>query len=176
MTENSGSAIEGTLYSDNGEGVVRMKGRYETDIADLWTALTNPERLARWYGKVDGDLRVGGEFTVTVFGSGWDGRGRIEVCDPPRKLEVTMWEEGEAEHLVAAELVVDGDHTILVIERRGIPLDMLYAYGAGWQAHVEDLAAHLAGKERPDGPVDAWSRWEELAPSYREMTVVPLER
>ena len=47
MTENSGSAIEGTLYSDNGEGVVRMKGRYETDIADLWTALTNPNRLER---------------------------------------------------------------------------------------------------------------------------------
>ena len=175
MTENPGGAIEGTLHSVGGKGVVRMKSRYETDIDDLWSALTDPQRLARWYGKVEGDLRVGGQFTATVFGSGWDGRGRIDVCDPPRKLEVTMWEEEGAEGVVAAELVADGDDTILVIERRGIPLDAVYAYGAGWQAHVEDLGAHLAGQDCSDWPGDSWPRWEELAPSYREMTVVPLE-
>jgi uncharacterized protein YndB with AHSA1/START domain len=176
MTENPGGAIEGTLHSVGGKGVVRMKSRYETDIDDLWSALTDPQRLARWYGKVEGDLRVGGEFTAAVFGSGWDGRGRIDVCVPPRKLEVTMWEEEGAEGVVAAELVTDGDDTILVIERRGIPLDAVYAYGAGWQAHVEDLGAHLAGQDCSDWPGDSWPRWEELAPSYREMTVVPLER
>ena len=176
MTQNPGAGIEGTLHSVGGKGVVRMKCRYETDIDDLWSALTDPERLARWYGKVEGDLRVGGEFTATVFGSGWDGRGRIDVCLPPWKLEVTTWEEEGAEFGLAAELVADGDHTGLVIERRGTPLDKLYAYGAGWQAHVEDLAAHLAGQERPDWPTTWGSRWDELAPSYREMTVVPLER
>jgi uncharacterized protein YndB with AHSA1/START domain len=176
MTEKPVTAIEGTLHSFDGKGVVRMKSRYESDIDDLWSALTDPQRLARWYGKVDGDLRVGGEFTATVFGSGWDGRGRIDVCVPPRKLEVTMWEEEGAEGVVAAELVADGDATILVIERRGIPLDLLYAYGAGWQAHVEDLGAHLAGQDGSDWPGDSWPRWDELAPSYREMTVVPLER
>lgn len=176
MTENSGAAIEGTLHSVDGKGVVRMKSRYETDIDDLWAALTDPQRLARWYGKVEGDLRVGGEFTATVFGSGWDGRGRIDACDPPRQLLVTMWEEEGAEGVVAAELVTDGDDTILVIERRDIPLDQLYAYGAGWQAHVEDLGAHLAGQDCSDWPGDSWPRWDELAPSYREKTVVPLER
>ena len=87
-----------------------------------------------------------------------------------------MWEEEGAEGVVAAELVTDGDDTILVIERRGIPLDAVYAYGAGWQAHVENLGAHLAGQDCSDWPGDSWPRWEELAPSYREMTVVPLER
>ena len=82
MTENRGATIEGTLHSVGGKGVVRMKARCETDIDDLWSALTDPRRLAHWYAKVDGDLRVGGEFTATVFGSGWDGRGRIEMCAP----------------------------------------------------------------------------------------------
>jgi uncharacterized protein YndB with AHSA1/START domain len=153
-----------------------MKSRYETDIDDLWAALTDPRRLARWYGKVEGDLHVGGEFTANVFGSGWDGRGRIDVCDPPRQLRVTMWEEEGAEHVTTAELLADGDHTTLVVEVRGVPLDVVYAYGAGWQAHVENLGAHLAGQDCADWPSGSWPRWDELAPSYREMAVIPLER
>lgn len=176
MTESQKAAIEGTLHSFDGMGVVRMKSRYATDIDDLWSAITDPQRLARWYGKVDGDLRVGGEFTATVFGSGWDGRGRIDVCVPPRKLGVTMWEADREEGVVTAELVADGDATILVIERHGIPLDKLWAYGSGWQTHVEDLGAHLAGQERADGPSSWDTRFDELARSYHEMTVVPLER
>lgn len=77
--------------------------------------------------------------------------------------------------MVTAELVSDGDHTVLVLEVRGLPLDKLYAYGAGWQTHVEDLAAHLPGQERPNWPATWGSRWDELAPSYREMAVLPLE-
>ncbi len=176
MTDNQGPAIEATLHSLGGTGVVRLKSRYETDIDDLWSALTDPKRLARWYANVEGDLRLGGEFTATVHASGWDGRGRIDVCDPPRKLVVTMWEEEGDEGVVVAELVADGDHTILLIERSGMPLDRAWAYGAGWQAHLEDLSAHLAGQDRSESPSDSWPRWEELASSYREMTVVPLER
>jgi uncharacterized protein YndB with AHSA1/START domain len=176
VTEKAGAAIEGTLHSVNGQGMVRMKGRYESDIDDLWSALTDPRRLARWYGNVDGDLRVGGEFTATVFGSGWSGRGRIDVCIPPWKLEVTMWEEEGQEGAVAAELVADGDGTILVIERRDIPLDLAWAYGAGWQEHLEELAAHIAGQEGVDWTARGDIRFDELAVTYREMTVVPLQQ
>ncbi len=38
-----------------------------------------------------------------------------------------------------------------------MPVDLLAAYGAGVQIHVEDLAAHLAGRERSD----ADARWNE---------------
>ena len=37
-----------------------MEDRYDTDIDDLWSALTDPRRLARWVAEVDGDLRLGG--------------------------------------------------------------------------------------------------------------------
>jgi hypothetical protein len=39
------------------------------------------------------------------------------------------------------------------------------AYGAGIQVHVEDLAAHLAGRER----CDADARWDELQPAYEDL-------
>jgi uncharacterized protein YndB with AHSA1/START domain len=175
VTKDPKVAIEGTVHSSGGEGIVRMKRRYATDVEDLWAAITQPERLARWYGNVEGDLNVGGEFTAFVHGSHWEGRGRIDVCRAPSRLEVTMWEAGGAPSIVTAEVTADGDGSVLVIERRGVPLDKAYAYGAGWHVHVEDLSAHLAGQDCEDfGP--AWlARWDELGRTYREMAVVPLE-
>lgn len=170
MSENRGLSIEGTLQSSNGDGVVRMKSRFERDCDDVWSALTDPQRLARWYGKVEGDLRVGGVFTAYVLASEWDGQGRINECVPRQRLEVTMWEEEGAEHNLAANLVDDGGATILVLEVQGLPLDLVWAYGAGWHVHLEDLGAHLSGRESLNPP----ERWDELEPLYRAMTVVPL--
>jgi uncharacterized protein YndB with AHSA1/START domain len=170
MTEETRAnvGITGTLHSVDGKGAVRMEGRYDTDIDDLWSALIDAQRLARWIAEVAGDLRLGGAFQAT-FTSGWEGPGRVDECEPPRHLLVTMSPGREDETAIEAELVADGDQTRLVVEERGIPLEELAAHGAGWQAHVEDLAAHLAGRESTD-----WrTRWTELMPSYREQTVRP---
>ena len=166
MSDNmrAGIGVVGTLRAVDGSGVVRMEDRYDTDIDDLWSALTDPPRLARWIADIEGDLRVGGEFHAS-FTSGWEGPGRVDVCEPPRHLRVTMAPgQGDDETVIEAELVSTGDQTRLVIEERGLPLDELATHGAGWQAHVEDLAAHLAGRRR----VDWRTRWTELTPSYRE--------
>src|SRR5215469_1607676 len=81
MTINT--RILGSLRSADGKGVVRMQDRFGTDIDDLWSALTESRRLARWIGEVEGDLRLGGEFSFRFFASGSEGTGRIEACDPP---------------------------------------------------------------------------------------------
>ena len=59
MTGNA--SVLGSLHSVDGEGVVRMEDRFDTGIDDLWGALTEPDRLARWYGEVEGELSQGGE-------------------------------------------------------------------------------------------------------------------
>src|SRR5258707_15192835 len=87
--ERAGGHILGSLGSADGKGVVRMEDRFDTDIGDVWSALTDPSRLARWYGGVEGDLRLGGEFRVRGFAGGWGGTGRVEACEPPRGLVVT---------------------------------------------------------------------------------------
>ena len=45
----------------DGKGIVRIEDRFDTKIDDLWSALTDPRRLARWIGEVKGGLRPGGE-------------------------------------------------------------------------------------------------------------------
>jgi len=168
---NGHPRILGSLRSDDGDGVLRVEERLDTRIDDLWSALTDPRRLARWLGEVEGDLRLGGEFRAHFFASGWEGTGRVEACEPPRRFSIVSRDPGEPnENSTEVVLTGDGDRTVLVIEQRGLPLDLLWAYGAGLQIHVEDLAAHIAGRER----ADARTRFEELKPAYTELAATRL--
>ena len=177
MTSNAprGNRILGSLQSVDGVGVVRIEDRYDTAINDLWAALTDPVRLARWYGQVEGDLRQGGEFHLYLESNDWDGTGHVEVCEPPRRLLVTTresdasWRKGRGvppfDETIEATLTADGDQTILVIEVQGMPLDTIAFYGAGWQIHAEALAAYLTGRERGDTE----ARWDDLVPAYQDL-------
>src|SRR5579863_540180 len=80
-----GARLLGSLRSAEGKGIVRVEDRYDTDIGDLWSALTDPGRLARWYGEVTGDLRPGGQFHLYLESEGWEGTGRVEACERPRR-------------------------------------------------------------------------------------------
>jgi uncharacterized protein YndB with AHSA1/START domain len=177
MTSNAraGTRILGSLRSADGNGVVRIEDRYNTDIDDLWSALTDPSRLARWHAQVEGDLRPGGQFRTYVEADDIESIGRVEECEPPRRLLVTTRETDESyrrgngvppyDEVIEATLTADGDQTILVIEVRGMPLDKVAFYGAGWQIHAENLAAYLAGRER--GAAEA--RWNDLVSAYQDL-------
>jgi uncharacterized protein YndB with AHSA1/START domain len=177
MTSNTDgdTRILGSLRSADGVGIVRIEDRYDTGIGDLWSALTDPRRLARWYGQVEGDLRLGGEFRLHIESDGWDGTGRVEACESERRLLVLTretdesWQKGRGaqpfDDSIEATLTADGDQTILVIEVRGVPLDKIAFYGVGWQIHAECLAGHLAGHDRGDTE----PRWGDLLPSYQEL-------
>jgi uncharacterized protein YndB with AHSA1/START domain len=167
--------ILGTLRSAAGVGVVRIEDRYETDIDDLWSAITDPDRLARWHGRVEGDLRPGGEFRIYLEADDIESTGRVDACEPPRRLLVTTRETDESyrrgqgvppfDAVNEITLTADGDQTILVIEVKGMPLDKIAFYGAGWQIHAEHLAAYILGGQ----PDDVEVRWGELVPPYQEL-------
>jgi uncharacterized protein YndB with AHSA1/START domain len=170
MTSNAreGGRILGSLESAEGKGIVRMEDRFDAGIDDVWSALTDPSRLARWYGEVEGDLRLGGEYRARLFASGSEGTGRrVEACEPPQRLLVRIKDADEPdENVIEVTLTADGDQTTMVWEERGMPVDLLSAYGAGVQLHVEDLADHLAGRERRD---DVKARWDDLHPAYQDL-------
>jgi uncharacterized protein YndB with AHSA1/START domain len=177
MTTNArpASHILGSLRASDGKGAVRIEDRYDTGIDDLWSAIADPARIALWYGRVDGDLRPGGQFRLYVDDADSDHVGQVEECEPPRRYRVTTRETDESyqrgkgvlpyDEVLEAVLTADGDQTILVIEVRGMPLEAIAFYGAGWQIHAENLAAYLAGRERGDTE----SRWAELVPSYQDL-------
>jgi uncharacterized protein YndB with AHSA1/START domain len=163
---HAGPRILGSLRSADGKGVVRMEERIDTSVDDVWSALTDRTRLAQWYGDLEGDLQLGGQYRAHLHASGWQGTGRIDACEPGRRLLVTVRHlEDPAEGIVEVALAADDDQTVVVWEERGMPVNLLAAYGAGIQVHVEDLAAHIAGKDR----CDSNARWGELFPTYEGM-------
>src|SRR5262245_46578797 len=106
------ASVLGSLKSVDGEGVVRMEDRLETGIDDLWGALTDPERLAHWYGEVEGEPSKGSEFRVRIALAG-ERTGHVEACEPPQRLLVTMRDPdpqpGQPElTVIEAQLVAEG--------------------------------------------------------------------
>ena len=107
-----------------------------------------------------------------MFASRWreSASGWWRWCDPPERLLLTMRDPdpqpGQPEQtVIAAQLVGEGAHTRLVWEERGMPVNLLPAYGAGIQIHVEHLADYLSGRKLHD--VEA--RWNELFPVYEAL-------
>ena len=89
------------------------------------------------------------------------------MCEPPnRLLVVTKDADASEQQAIEITLVADDENTLLVWEERGMPLELIAAYGAGVQVHVEDLAAYLGGSER----CDAQARFEQIFPDYQRLS------
>ena len=88
-----------------GEGkAITLRRTYDAPIDDVWDALTNPERIGRWFLPISGDYRVGGRYQFEG-----NAGGEIVACDRPNRLKVT-WVYGEP----ASETDVSE------LERRGV--------------------------------------------------------
>jgi uncharacterized protein YndB with AHSA1/START domain len=117
---------------------------YDTGIEDLWDALTNAERIPRWFLPVSGDLRLGGRYQLEG-----NAGGEITACEPPRHLAVT-WEYGGQASWVTVRLAAEGaDRTRLELEHVAHVDDKFWdqfgpgAVGVGWELALMGLGEHL---------------------------------
>jgi uncharacterized protein YndB with AHSA1/START domain len=123
---------------------------YDTDPADLWDALTNAERLPRWFLPVSGDLRLGGRYQFAG-----NAGGTITDCVPQKKLAAT-WEFGGGVTWVTVTLTPEGARTRLVLEHLAIidpnqPPFGPGAVGVGWDLGLMGLGRHITD---PDAVLD----------------------
>jgi uncharacterized protein YndB with AHSA1/START domain len=89
---------------------------YDAPIEDVWDACTTPERIARWFLPVNGQLRLGGTFHLQGNAS-----GEVLHCEPPRLLRVS-WAYGDRpadEVELRLSPGADGD-TLLEIEHASV--------------------------------------------------------
>jgi uncharacterized protein YndB with AHSA1/START domain len=150
----SQSAESGELVS------VLLRRRYDAPVEDVWDAVTDPERIRRWFMPVSGDLREGGDFQLEG-----NAGGRILRCDAPRMLRATF---GGETSVVELRLSPEGngatsfelEHTV-PIEMAGSGAGALYI-GPGWDGAFMGLGLFLAGEAIGD-PVAAASSPEAQA-------------
>ncbi len=123
---------------------------YATTQADLWDALTNQERLPRWFLPVSGDLIVRGRYQVEG-----NAGGVIESCDEPTSFAVT-WEMGPMVSWLSITLIPAARGTTLELVHEA-PVDPGMwqqfgpgAVGVGWDLSLMGLGHHLGGKTQLD--------------------------
>jgi uncharacterized protein YndB with AHSA1/START domain len=135
---------------------------YDTTVEDLWEATTTPERLARWFLPVEGDLTLGGRYQLKG-----NAGGTITRCDPPEALDLT-WEFGGGTSWVHLRLAPDGQKARLTLEhiahKDGIGEEHLKQYGpgatgVGWDLALHGLKQHLANPRVAIDPAafEAWT-------------------
>jgi uncharacterized protein YndB with AHSA1/START domain len=145
---------------------VSLRRTYPADITDVWDAITNPERIARWFLPITGDFRVGGRYQLEG-----NAGGEILRCEPPRLLLVTSMfgdaPPGSSEVEVRLS-EVDEDRTMLVLEHTAIVAPELWgqygpgAVGVGWDLTVLGLALHIdSGSGMSIEDKEAWGRSAE---------------
>jgi uncharacterized protein YndB with AHSA1/START domain len=149
----------GKLRADEDRLSVHFERLYDATADELWSALTDPEQLPGWLAHATRfQLEVGGAVDLD-FGDGDEVHGEIRELEPGRLLEYT-WDE---QSVVRFELVPREHGVLLLLDHRGLTTNVGVEYGAGWHAHLDMLAARLAGAR-----VDFTPRYEGLRPSYEE--------
>jgi uncharacterized protein YndB with AHSA1/START domain len=117
---------------------------YDTDRADLWTVVTDPDRIARWFLPITGELKEGGHYQLTG-----NAGGTITRCDQPHGFDAT-WEFGGMVSWIEVRLTEEEGGTRFELVHIGHVADELWdeygpgATGIGWDQGLLGLAQHLS--------------------------------
>jgi uncharacterized protein YndB with AHSA1/START domain len=155
--------------SRTGETVtVLMRRSYQAEPAEVWDALTDPDRMKRWFMPVSGDLEVGGTFQLEG-----NAGGEILECEPPKRFKVTF---GGPNSLLELRLLPGADtSTELELEHSMSEPPAPGGAGAlwvgpGWDGGLLGLALYVTGElpEETD-PAEMANSAEVI--SYNEQSV-----
>ncbi|MFQ1002115.1 SRPBCC family protein [Modestobacter sp. SSW1-42] len=132
------------------EGVrLRFRRRWPHPVDDVWAALTEPDRLARWIGTYDGVREPGGAGTFTMTHE--DGAAgeplRVVACAAPVRL-VVEWDT-EGGWRVELDLDGDGGGAVLTFTQLFAPGTDVVDYALGWHWYLDKLDAEVTGGPPP---------------------------
>lgn len=136
----------GRLGHTGGDDVLLFTRTFEAPATQVWAALTEPDRLARWFGTWTGDP-ADGHVTFTMNAEGdqaSSSRYDIDACEPPRHLAVTSTSDhGTSRRSV--DLTEAGGVTTLVWTEVIRDPAMLEYIGPGWDFYLDRLVAAETG-------------------------------
>jgi hypothetical protein len=111
-------------------GALRFTRRYAAAPEAVWTALTDPESLARWLAPPPGV----------------DPQPR--ALEDGRLLELDWTPSGEPESLVRIEVNGDEGGTLLVLDHSRLDMRICMRYFAFWEPRLSRLGVRFGG-DRP---------------------------
>ena len=164
--------VQTTEMGEDATRVQKLAQEYPSPLADVWEAVTTPDRIRRWFLPVSGDLRLGGTYQLEGHAG-----GQILECEPPEgasaRYRVTWAYGGGADTWLTVRLTATGsertrlelEHVARVVD---VPAELWAQYGPaatgiGWDSMLLGLALQLAANGSAVNPEEAaaWMAGEE---------------
>ncbi|OBA68321.1 SRPBCC family protein [Gordonia sp. 852002-10350_SCH5691597] len=148
--------------------VIEFEREFRASIEDVWAAVTESDRLGRWFGTYTGDPESGRvELVMTAEGDDvastpWN----IVECTPPRILQVVSEDEGLVWDLRVELSEVDG-LTKLVMRQIFDDTGGVETVGPGWEYYLDRLVAVVVGAGVED--IDFDDYYPAQAEHYRRI-------
>ncbi|EMF57834.1 MULTISPECIES: SRPBCC family protein [Streptomyces] len=124
---------------------------YSAPARDVWASVTEPERTARWFGPWRGEAAPGRTVEVQMAfeeSAPWCPI-RIEACEPPHRLAVSMDDEAGSWSLELLLTETEGATELRLIHHLASP-EAVGSIGPGWDYYLDMLTAARRGGPRPD--------------------------
>lgn len=155
MTENQPAVVDAAAFT------VRRTIRIAASVEHVWSAVTEPAHLSRWFGRTELDGTGAGALGSMTF----EGHGpiplRVDAIDPLRMVTY-RWNNDDADGGTPAAFdeahatvftftleAVDGGTELTVVETgfdvTSDPAANLAAHRDGWTAELDKLVALLEG-------------------------------
>ena len=128
---------------------VTLSRSYATAVENLWDAVTNSERIPRWFSGISGELALGGRYQLEG-----NAGGVITACEALSHYELT-WEFAGDVSWVEVRLPDGGNGTVrLALTHTALLSEHWDVYGpgavgVGWEMGFLGLAFHLAQPNEP---------------------------
>jgi uncharacterized protein YndB with AHSA1/START domain len=134
------STPTGTVEQRDGQHVLVQTREFKAPIEDVWAAITESDRLARWIGSWAGDPASGNvEFRMLFEGDSHEAEQmEIRVCEPPRRLHLTS-RAGDEVWLLELDLTHADGVTTLTFSQPGVTKEQASSVGPGWDYYLDRL-------------------------------------
>lgn len=134
----------------NGVDLV-IERSFRAPIEDVWQSVTEPESMARWFGRWSGEAGPGKYVTLEMgFEEGASPcQVLIESCQPPTHLAVSM-KDDHGDWKLSLSLVQQGDTTELRFVQHLADPKGVGDIGPGWEYYLDMLVAARSGQKLPD--------------------------
>ncbi len=143
MTETSFEPANFTRKGDLVEASVTLM--LDDHVEQVWAMLTEPEHMVQWLAPGEIELRLGGAAKLNFTDSGVVIDSTVTAFEPSRLLEYSWSGPGEPNRPVRWELEPVGPMCRLTLTLTMPASEDAGRAAAGWAAHLEMLAAALAG-------------------------------
>lgn len=155
MTDNQASVVDESTFS------VRRTIRIAAPIEKVWTAVTEPEHISKWFGQTVLDGTGAGASGTITFPDYGSVPLRVEAMDAPRlvsyrwgnddaagKLSDSVDDDRSTVFTFTLEQVSDGTQLTVVetgFDRTSDPAANMASHAEGWVVELDKLVALLEG-------------------------------